>query len=273
MPGLVRSAGQLSMNCKICSLLQQYDAAKGNNVSIVVIDSGVEASHPALATTFITGICITERFGQFKFSPYDGVDVAGHGTACAGRALSIAPAANIVSCRILNRSVKATSLALLEALKWTVQQETVGVVNLSLGTPNREFGLEIAEQIDALCARGVPVVVARGYDCHPDYPSCFSSPVSVVGEDCSSDDELVFYDNNVVEFGARGQNVEVAWAGGRYVTVSGSSFAAPLIAGRIARLKSLEPDIKVWDVKTMLTAQASRVKLSSEQSQAGSVAG
>jgi subtilisin family serine protease len=191
------------------------------------------------------------------------VDVAGHGTACADLVRRLAPGAKIVSCRILNRSISATSQALLVALDWVLAGPTVSVVNLSLGTPNRQFGLDIAERVDALYARGIPVVVARGYEDRLDYPSAFGSPFSIAAERLERDDELVHYAGDVVEFGARGFDVEVAWRGGARLNVSGSSFAAPLVAGRLARWKGLDPDLKVWDLKSLLVTQAT-VKQSNE---------
>lgn len=257
---------------KFCKLLENYPRTDGRGVSVAIIDSGVEAGHPDLAGAQISGVVITERFGQFLFSDYDGEDVAGHGTACAARVLKVAPAARIVSCRILNRSVQSTSQALLVALKWVVQQDDIDVVNLSLGTPNREFGLDIAEQVDALYAKGVPVVVARGYEDRPDYPSAFGTPVSVTAERTDNDDDLIFHSGSVVEFGARGYNVEVPWRAGKRLTVNGSSFAAPLIAGRIARLKNLHPAMRVWDVKALLVEQATATTAaqSAAQSEVGS---
>lgn len=245
------------MTLKVCAITDQlYAKATGAGTSVVVIDSGVEGNHPDLHGTEVSGVVITERFGRFVVSEYDGVDVAGHGTACADRIRHMAPDARIISCRILNRTIQATSQALLVALDWVLEQPGIDVVNLSLGTPNRQFGLDIAERVDQLYARGLPVVVARGYEDRLDYPSAFGSPVSVAAERVDQDDALIYYPGSVVEFGARGYNVEVAWKGGTRINVNGSSFAAPLIAGRLARLKSIEPELKVWDLKSLLVGQS-----------------
>jgi hypothetical protein len=137
------------------------------------------------------------------------------------------------------------------------EQKDIYVVNLSLGTPNKDFGLEIASHVDALYSHGVPVVVARGYEDQPDYPSAFGSPVSVTAERLTDEEELHYRPGDVVEFGAKGYDLNVPWKGGTTCRVNGSSFAAALVSGRIARWKALDPSLKVWDIKALLVHQSS----------------
>ena len=249
------------MSLKLCELVNRYEESNGEGVSVVIVDSGVESSHPDLDGTEISGVIIEERFERIVKKDYDGIDVAGHGTACAGLVLRMAPKAKIVSCRILNRSIESTSRALLEAFHWITQQLEIGVVNLSLGTPNKEFGLEIARYVDLLYSRGIPVVAARGYEDQPDYPSAFGSPVSVTAEPFDDENRLSYRPGDVVEFGAKGYALDVPWIGGKRSRVDGSSFAAPLVAGRIARWKSLNKELKVWEIKTLLVHQAKEIPL------------
>ena len=55
-----------------------------------------------------------------------------------------------------------------------------------------------------------------------------------------------------VEFGAPGINIEVAWTGGKTVVGSGNSFAAPHIAGLIARILSKHPGLMPFQMKTIV---------------------
>ena len=59
-----------------------------------------------------------------------------------------------------------------------------------------------------------------------------------------------------VEFGAPGINLEVAWLDGTTVTATGNSFAAPHIAGLIARILAKHPRLTPFEVKTILRACA-----------------
>ncbi len=244
------------MNRTISGLLEKYPRSRGDNVAVAIVDSGIESRHPDLAGVQVDGVVIEDRFGRILMHDFDGEDAAGHGTACAGLVLRMAPQARLISCRVLNESLRSTSRALLAALGWLRTLPDLAVVNLSLGTPNKEFGLEIAHHVDALYAKGIPVVSARGYEFQPDYPSAFGSPVSVTGAQLESEDQLLYYPDDVVEFGAKGHGLEVPWREGKRLTVDGSSFAAPLVAGRIARFKALSPGLRVWEIKTLLYYQA-----------------
>lgn len=257
------------MHPRICALVDGYAGSDGRGATVAVIDSGVEASHPDLAGVEVVGVVLEERQGRIVLRDYDGVDVAGHGTAVAGLISRVAPGARILSCRVLNRNVRTTSQALLAALDWVRVQPGISVVNLSLGTPSREFGLEIAHRIDALSAAGIPVVTARGYDETPDYPSCFATPFSVAVGDFESLDGLGYRPGSVVEFRAAGRGLRVPWKGGTHIVADGSSFAAPLVAGRLARWKGLEPSLTVWELKTLLQFQATVTLQSSERPRLG----
>ncbi|MEO8376838.1 MAG: S8 family serine peptidase [Candidatus Sumerlaeota bacterium] len=237
-------------------LLTQWSASTGEGSTVALIDSGVETSHPALEDARIENVVLRFR-GEIAIAEEDtGRDVAGHGTACASRILTLAPKTRVLSCRVLSSSLESTSRCLLGALEWLVGREDIDVVNLSLGTPNRAFGLEIAHAVDRFYARGICVVASAGPAERPDYPALFAGPVSVSAAASERDDEITFHRDEIVEFGARGMNVPVPWLGGGLASVSGSSFAAPLVAGRLARFKSLRPDLRVWEQKTLLQYQA-----------------
>jgi subtilisin len=58
------------------------------------------------------------------------------------------------------------------------------------------------------------------------------------------------------EWGAAGIDVEVAWSGGGTITATGNSFAAPVIAGHLARLRGAHPAITPWQARTVLAELA-----------------
>lgn len=237
-------------------LLEGWRASRGAGTTVALVDSGVEKSHPELRGARIDCTAISMKGDGVAVAEDSGIDFAGHGTACAARILTLAPEARILSCRVLSGTLRSTARLLLESLEWLLQRDDIDVVNLSLGTPNRAFGLEIAHAVDRFYARGIPVVASAGPSERPDYPAIFGGPVSVTTAHCATDDELEFRPNELVEFAARGTDLLLPWAGGRRATVSGSSFAAPLVAGRMARFKSLRRDLRVWELKTLLQHQA-----------------
>jgi subtilisin len=87
-------------------------------------------------------------------------------------------------------------------------------------------------------------------------PSEFSGVFSVA---CGpgTDRELVWCNpEGPAEWGAAGIDVEVAWSGGGTVVASGNSFAAPVVAGHLARIRAAHPGITCWQARTVLAAVA-----------------
>ena len=68
----------------------------------------------------------------------------------------------------------------------------------------------------------------------------------------AGDDDLFHRPGSLVEFAARGVDVEVAWRGGLTKKVTGSSFAAPRLAGMLACLLSENPGIRPSQAKALL---------------------
>ena len=63
--------------------------------------------------------------------------------------------------------------------------------------------------------------------------------------------DLFYKPGTLVEFATRGVDVEVAWCDGLMKKVTGSSFAAPRVAGMLARLLSVEPGLRPMQAKAL----------------------
>ncbi|MEZ5250913.1 MAG: S8 family serine peptidase [Ilumatobacteraceae bacterium] len=109
-----------------------FGGADGTGVSVAVIDSGIDADHPALE-----GCVDPERGVAFSVDldgtvvRVDGVhgDSYGHGTACAGIIHSIAPMARITSVKVLGPGLTGKAAAFIAGLEWAIE-EGYDVVNL-----------------------------------------------------------------------------------------------------------------------------------------------
>jgi subtilisin family serine protease len=97
----------------------------------------------------------------------------------------------------------------------------------------------------------------------PSFPSIYASVISVASHD--EDDPYRFYLNPQppVEFAAHGINVHVAWQNGGYLTATGNSFAAPHMAGLVAKILSRHRGLSVSQLKTVLCALAHNTQLQS----------
>jgi subtilisin family serine protease len=90
----------------------------------------------------------------------------------------------------------------------------------------------------------------------PSFPSQFSGVFSVAAHDGRDPFRFDANPHPPVEFGAPGIDIEVAWTGGGFITATGNSFAAPHIAGLVARILGKHPGLTPYEMKTVLLALA-----------------
>jgi hypothetical protein len=248
-----------------------FEGATGAGVRVAVVDSGIDADHPALGDS-------VDREGGIEFSvdadgsvratsgPHD--DVFGHGTACAGIIHALAPEARITSVRVLGPRLTGKAAAFHAGLAWAVDQG-FDVINLSLGTTKPDWALAFHEVCDRAYFGGSFVVTAANNVARVSYPSLFASVASVACN--TATDPLRFHVNPEppTEFLARGIDVEVPWLGGGTTTTTGNSFAAPHIAGLAALVRSKHPQLRPFQVKAVLWATAANTRGAGEAEAAG----
>lgn len=203
--------------------------ASGSRLGL--IDTGVEATHPALV-----GSRITQR--GFAGPPRMGA----HGLAVAslmvGRSGAFAggdPGAALLVADIYGgQAAGGSSTALAQALAWMIEQG-VTVVNISLVGPRN--GL-VERAVARARARGVTVVAAVGNDgpaAAPLYPASYEGVVGVTAVNARNQTLPEAARGVQVDFAAPGADMAAAGQAGSWTSVRGTSFAAPIVAGLLAR--------------------------------------
>ena len=212
------------------------DAASGADVDIAVIDTAVDARHPALA-----GVIAEE---------YDAMpDVAqadrNHGTSVAGLIAGIgpfrgmAPGSAIYHARAFEGG-KSTMDVILDALDWAAAKP-VRIVNMSFVGPDNDL-------LKSACAnaraRGLILVAAAGNNgpkAPYGYPAAYPGVIAVTATD--ADDRLMPQANRgpYVYVSAPGVDMLAPVDGGTDA-VTGTSFAAAIISGAVANLLHDNPD-------------------------------
>jgi subtilisin len=234
-----------------------FGDATGAGVTVAIVDSGIEAGHPRVG---IVQRCVAFHLDDAAESgvtsdetPHD--DLVGHGTACAGVVRAIAPDCELTSVRVLGDRLSGRGPVFASGLQWAIESGA-RVVNCSLSTNRVDYAAVFHDLADAAAHRGVVIVCAVNNVSGTSVPATFASVISVAATD--SADRSAWYVNPTppVEFGAPGIDVEVAWRGGGSIVTTGNSFAAPHIAGHVARLLSKHPEITPYEVKTVLRACA-----------------
>ena len=232
----------------------------GRGVRVAVVDSGIEAEHPALNDCVRGGVAIEydeQAETRVRIEPdFPSHDLSGHGTACAGIIHAIAPEAEIYSVRVLGRNMSGKAFQFAGGLRWAIDHG-MRVINLSLSTSREEYYGLFHKLTDDAYFNNVILVSAVNNIPAASYPSLYSSVISVAAH--QGLDAFTYYYNPSppVEFGAPGIDVEVPWINGQYSIVTGNSFAAPHIAGLAAIILARHPDLTPFEVKTVLMACAS----------------
>lgn len=196
-----------------------------------LIDTGVDARHPAVAEA---------RIVQRGF--VGSTRAAAHGTAVAslmvgrsGAFTGAAPGAELYAADVYGGSAAGgSSTSLAQALAWMAENQ-VPVVNVSLVGP-RNAVVETA--VRRATGRGMLIVAAVGNDgpsAPPLYPATYAEVVGVTAVNGRGRVLPEAGRGPQVDFAAPGTDLAAAGPGEGYVAVRGSSFAAPLVAGLLAR--------------------------------------
>jgi subtilisin len=233
--------------------------SSGEGVRVAIIDSGVEADHPAVGGQ-VSGGVVVEYDARSK-TPVRIVndpsprDLFGHGTACAGIIHSLAPQAQLYSVRVLGRDLTGKGLQFAAGLRWAIDQG-MHVINMSLSTSKQDYFALFHELADKAYFKNILLVSAVNNIPAPSYPSLYSSVISVAAH--ANPDPFTYYYNPEppVEFGAPGIDVRVAWINKSHIVSTGNSFAAPHISGLVALIRSQHPELTPFQVKTVLYACA-----------------
>jgi len=210
-------------------------APQGGRGRIGLIDTGVDTRHPAVAEARL----VQRGFaGPARAAPH-GTAVASLMIGRSGGFSGAAPGAELYAADVYGGAAAGgSSTGLAHALAWMVENG-VPVVNVSLVGP-RNAVVEAA--VRRASSRGVLIVAAVGND-GPSAPPLFPAAYpDVVGVTAVNGRGRVLPEagrGSHVDFAAPGTDMAAAGPGEGYVTVRGSSFAAPLVAGllsgRVAR--------------------------------------
>lgn len=254
----------------------------GQGVNVGVLDTGVDNTHPALSRTVPLLRCFIPGENVNDGGPVDWGDTfrdrAGHGTHVAGVIAAeaghggpggVAPEARVFSYRIFpgGRGAKsAENGTIIDSIRGAIE-DGCHVINLSLeGTRLKDDGVRTA--IADAWNQGVVCIAAagNGFGSPVSYPAALPHCVAVtaigrdgmfppldelqrlVGNQRSTVDPAVFlasFSNfgPKVQFTAPGHAIVSTFPGGEWWFNSGTSMAAPFVAGMLALLLSGRPDI------------------------------
>lgn len=234
-----------------------YGDRSGRGVRVAVVDSGIQTDHPRVGP--VTEMVAVERDHRAEkgtrivVGPHD--DLYGHGTACAGIIHQLAPEAKLISVRVLGEELKGSARVFAAGLDWCIRNN-IHIINLSMSTSSADWAPVFWDLVDQAVQHHICVVSAMNNEHRRTIPSEFAGVFSVACAPGKDRERLWCNPTAPAEWGAAGIDVEVAWAGGTSLVATGNSFAAPVVAGHLARLLSAHPHVTIWQAKTILAALA-----------------
>jgi subtilisin len=235
-----------------------WGGSTGRGVRVAVIDSGIDASHPAIGV--VNGyMAVSEGQTDLEYDWRPHTDLFGHGTACAGIIRSIAPDCELYSVKVLGPGLRGRGVVFAGGLRWAIEHG-MQVCNLSLGTTLRDFYAVLHELADLAYFRNTMLVTAANNLPTPSFPAVYASVISVATHDEADPYRFYYNPTPPVEFGAYGIDVNVPWTDGGWLTTTGNSFAAPHITGIVTRIIAKHPNLNLFQMKTILRALAANVR-------------
>lgn len=231
--------------------------ATGEGVSVCLIDSGVEQS--VLSAKFGDAVHPIEgavfRPDILQPQPYTGHQSSPHGTTVADIVLTLAPRAKIYSADVFGPTGTTEVETVIRALQHATDVWKCKVVNLSLGVPEAKLQqLPKRHQFLRAIEEGYykdVLIFAAAHNEHPltrSYPAAFAPPLISVDKGLFDDPLKFAYKlRDTVEFQAHGRGYL-----GPFAREPATSWATPHLAGIAARILSLRPEMKPFEIKTVL---------------------
>jgi subtilisin family serine protease len=235
-------------------LPQAHTLARGMNVTIAVIDSGVDVKHPELANSVADSF---DALGSSEGPHVHGTGIAGAIVAHA-KLMGSAPEARLIAIRAFgagSKGAESTSYVILRGLDYAAEHGAQ-IINMSFAGPKDPL---IERGIAATAARGILMVAAAGNagaKSPPLYPAANPNVIAVSGTDAQ--DKLFAASNrgNHIAISAPGSDIFLPAPDEKYQITSGTSFSAAYVSGVAALLLERNPALKPGDVRTILTKTA-----------------
>ena len=273
---------------RLLGVQSAWDVTTGGNVTVAVIDTGADLDHVDLRDNLwrntrevpangvdddANGIVDDVHGADFVNRDGDPSDDNGHGTHVAGilaargsnRAgvTGVAQRARLMVVKALGADAVGSALTMAEAVRYAAANGAK-IINMSVSGPTRSQAFE--EAVQAASDAGVLLVVAAGnsghdLDAQPEYPASFPASHLLAVAATGRTGRILGISNRgqgTVDLAAPGLSVVSTSRDGDYEIRTGTSMAAPHVAGALVLLASARPDLGADALQAAVLGSARR---------------
>lgn len=214
-----------------------WNRVTGKEIKIAILDTGVvnhpELPQPIITKSFINGQSIADRNGH-------GTHVSG--TALGRGGLGVAPAAMLISCKVLSNEGSGGSDGIEAGIRWAADQGA-DIISMSLGGGGSDAGTNSA--IDYAWSKGSYVVAAAGNSGYNGadtigWPGKYLNCLCIASYQQNGTISGFSSGGRRIDWATPGSNIVSCNLSGGYATMSGTSMATPFSAGVLALVKELQ---------------------------------
>lgn len=256
---------------------QAWDTQQGSHdVSVAILDTGTEGSHPDLAENicgphaeFVTGS--PDPLSPFHFH---GTHVAGTVAAVNDNGVGVAGTSQscIMAGQVLGASGGGQWTWVAAGITWAADNGA-HVISMSLGGAGGDISVQEAVAY-AYGVQGVLIIASAGNSgCFGGdtvgYPAQYSAVMAVASLDSATSTSGFSSCGPDVEIAAPGSSVLSTWTNGGYGYASGTSMSAPHVAGVAALVMSEHPELSASDVRCALALSSDDILASGVDHQTG----
>ncbi|MBQ1027726.1 type VII secretion-associated serine protease mycosin [Micromonospora sp. C95] len=255
-PAHADSVRDRSWHVKSLGLADLHQITKGEGVTVAVVDTGVDATHPDLRGNVLPGVDLYDddtkgRLDRQGHGTGMASLIAGHGHGPGGRdgVLGVAPKAKILPVTIKKDGAPwIAPTALAAGMNWAIDAGA-DVINVSLSS---SFNEELNRAVERAYQNNVIVVAAAGNDDQilVGAPASHPGSIAVNAVDrkgvISKKGSVPGTLDLPISIAAPGQDMRLARPGGRYITATGSSSATAIVSGAVALIKAEYPDLTAY---------------------------
>jgi subtilisin family serine protease len=229
-----------------------WDQTKGaSNITVAVIDGGVQTNHPDLSGKIVNPYNMVTGGTKLPADEH-GTHVAGIIAATINKTgvAGIAPNVKIMPINVFDGEY-ADTYDIIDAIYYAADKKT-DVINLSLGSFSYSYAMDYAASYAK--SKGTVLIAAAGNEdtSLETYPAALDAVIGISATD--KNDKITSFSNygNYIDFAAPGQDIYSTVAGSSYRYMDGTSMAAPVVSGVTALVLSKNPMLTPSQVEDIL---------------------